>query len=306
MIRYIVRRLAQAVVVAFGVTLIAFGSLWLTGDPTSALLGGQELPPEAVQRFREQMGFDRPLAEQYLTYVVRVLQGDLGRSLHQGADNARLIAQTLPATIQLTLVSTIITLVIGIPIGVISALKRNQKTDRGIMLGALVAQSMPEFWLGLVLIIVVGVGLRWLPVSGGGGIEYIIMPAITLSVVSIARNARMVRSSMLDVLNEDYVRTARSKGLSERIVVYRHALKNAMLPVLTLIGIDIGYRLGGTIVVETVFAWPGMGRLMFQAIQVKDVTLVQASLIVLAMMVVVVNLVVDLLYMWFDPRIRYR
>jgi peptide/nickel transport system permease protein len=305
-IRYVLRRLLQAGVVAFFVTVIAFGSLWLTGDPTSAILAGQELTPEAVELFRRQMGFDRPLHEQYLDYLGGVLQGDLGVSLLQGVDNARLIAQTLPATIQLTIASTIITLLVGIPIGVISALKRNQKTDRAVMLGALVAQSMPEFWLGLVLILVFAVSLHWLPVSGGGGIEYLIMPAITLSVVSIARNARMVRSSLLDVLNEDYIRTARSKGLIERIVLYRHALKNAMLPVLTLIGIDIGYRLGGTIVVETVFAWPGMGRMMFQAIQSKDITLVQGSLVVLAFLVVLVNLVVDLLYMWFDPKVRYR
>ncbi|NNF98189.1 MAG: ABC transporter permease [Desulfobacteraceae bacterium] len=305
MLRYLRRRLFQSIFVVLGVTFVSFGVLFLTGDPAAVLLGDVELTQSEMAEFRHQMGFDRPWYVQYGDYIWRVAHFDFGKSYYHGISNATLILDTIPATIELAIVSTAMTLVIGIPIGMFCAFRRNSLTDRATMAGALLAQAMPTFWLGLMLMLVFAEILRWLPVSGRGGIEHIILPAITLSLMSIARNARMVRSSMLEVLGQDYIRTARAKGLSERIVQYKHALKNAMIPVMTIIGMDIGYRLGGSVIVETVFGYPGVGRMVIQSINNKDVPLLQACVIVLALLFVGVNLLVDFLYVYVDPRIRH-
>ena len=212
--------------------------------------------------------------------------------------------QRLPATLQLTGVAILLALVVSFPLGVIAAIKRGSFIDRFAMLGAMFGQSIPVFWLGVMLMLLFGVTLRWLPVSGRGDLSNLIMPALSVSVFSMARNARMIRSSMLEVLGADYIRTARSKGLAERFVVIRHALRNALIPVITLIALDFGALLGGAVITEQIFAWPGVGRLVLQAINTKDFPLVQASVTVLALTFVLINLAVDLLYSVLDPRVR--
>lgn len=273
MLQYLTRRLFQSIFVLLGITIVSFGVLFITGDPASTLLGEVQLSPAELAAFRHKMGFDRPWIVQYLDYIWKVAHGDFGTSYYHGVSNATLIRETMPATIELAVASMFLTLIIGIPAGVLCAFKRNSVIDRLSMAGALAAQSMPAFWIGLVLMLVFGEILRWFPISGRGGIGHVVLPALSLSMMSIARNARMVRSSMLEVLGQDYIRTARAKGLSRRIVLYKHALKNAMIPVMTIIGMDIGYRLGGSVITETVFAWPGLGRMVVQAINTKDIPL---------------------------------
>ncbi len=305
MARYMARRLLQSVVVIFGVTLIAFGVLFLSGDPTYLLLGeAGGLTEEQIAQFRSQMGFDRPIIVQYLDYMAGVIRGDLGKSYYHGISNLDLIMEFMPATIQLGMTALIISLLVGIPLGVIAATYRGRIIDHLSMIIALVGQAMPVFWLGLLLILIFAVRLKWFPVSGRGSWLHLVLPAVTLASYSIALNARMVRSSMLEVLGQDYIRTARAKGLTDWIILYKHAFKNALIPVITLIGIQIGFLLGGSVITETIFAWPGMGRLVVQAINTKDIPLVQASVIVFALIFIGVNLLVDLSYAYLDPRIR--
>lgn len=306
MFQYVVQRLLQTVVVLIGVTFISFGMLFLTGDPTIFLLGGQVtgLSEAQINEFRHQMGFDRPIVVQYLDYMAGVVQGNLGKSYYHGVPNLDLILEFMPATLQLGLTALLISLILGIPLGIIAATRRGTVIDHLCMITALIGQAMPVFWLGLLLILIFAVQLKWLPVSGKGGWQHLILPAITLASYSVALVARMTRSSMLEVLGQDYIRTARAKGLSEWRLLYKHALKNAMIPVITLIGIQIGFLLGGSVITETIFAWPGIGRLVVQAISTKDIPLVQASVIVLALIFVGVNLLVDLSYAYLDPRIR--
>jgi len=302
---YVARRLLQSILVIFGVTIIAFSVIFLTGDPTYLLLGeGGGLTEEQVAEFRHQMGFDRPWIVQYADYMLGVIQGDLGKSYYHGVPNLELIIEFMPATIQLAMTALLLSLFVGIPIGILAATYRGRLVDHLSMIGALIGQAMPVFWLGLLLILIFSVKLRWFPVSGKGNWNQLVLPVITLASYSIAMVARIVRSSMLEVLAQDFVRTARSKGLSEWVVLYKHALKNSMIPVITLVGIQIGFMLGGSVITETIFAWPGMGRLIVQAINTKDVPLIQASVIVLALIFVGVNLLVDLSYAYLDPRIR--
>jgi ABC-type dipeptide/oligopeptide/nickel transport system permease component len=304
-IRYIARRLMQSILVIFGVTIVSFSVLYLSGDPTYLLLGdARGMTEEQIDAFRRQMGFDRPILVQYLDYMSSAVQGDLGRSYYHGVTNVSLIRHYMPATIQLGLTAIFISVIVGIPAGILAATYRGRLADHLTMLGALVGQAMPVFWLGLLLMLLFAVQLRWFPVSGRGTWRHLVLPAVTLASYSIAVNARMMRSSMLEVLGQDYIRTARAKGLIEWIVVTRHALKNAMIPVITMIGMQVGFVLGGSVITETIFAWPGLGRLVIQAINTRDIPLVQAIVIVFAVTFVGVNLLVDLTYAYFDPRIR--
>ncbi len=303
MARYIVRRLLQTILVLWGVSLLAFGVLFLAGDPASAMIG-ENWTPEMIADFRHQMGFDQPWHVQYGRFLSRAAQGDLGVSLRQRRPNLELILDRMPATLELAAAALLISIVIAIPVGVISATKRNTWLDNTAMLGALLGQSVPSFWLGLMLILVFSVTLGWTPVAGRGTWMHLILPAITLGAYSTARNARMMRSSMLEVLGQPYVTTARAKGLAEYVVLTRHAMRNALIPIITLIGLEFGALLGGAVIVETIYAWPGVGRLTVQAIYGRDIPLVQASVIVLATIFVLVNLVVDLLYTVVDPRVR--
>ncbi len=303
MLAYIIRRLVQTVFVLLGVSVLSFGTLFLSGDPTM-LMVGENWSPQQIADFRHAMGFDRPWWVQYLDFLGKALHGDFGVSLRQQQPTFQLIADRMPATLQLAGAAMAIALVVGLPLGVLAATRRGSIWDNALMLGGLLGQSMPVFWLGLLLIMVFAVGLGWFPVAGTGGLDHLVLPAVTLGLFSTAYIARMARSSMLEVLGRDYVRTARAKGLSERGVVVRHALRNAMIPLVTVIGLQFGALLGGAVITETIFAWPGVGRLTIQAIQTKDLPLVEACVILLASIFVLVNLLVDLLYTYLDPRIR--
>jgi peptide/nickel transport system permease protein len=302
-IRFIVRRLLQTVFVLVGVSFLSFGVLFVTGDPALQMVG-PDATAEQIADLRHQMGFDRPWPIQYVDFMSKAVRGDFGVSIRNRQPAFDLVKERLPATLQLAAAALGIALAIALPVGIFSATHRGTSYDSLAMLAALLGQSMPVFWLGLMLILVFGVTLRWLPISGYGEPQHLLLPALTLGTYSMARNARLVRSSMLEVLGLDFVRTARAKGLTSLAVTVRHALKNALLPVITVVGLEFGFLLGGAIVVETIFAWPGVGRLMLNAIQGKDYPLVEAAVITLALVFVGLNLLVDLAYAYLDPRIR--
>ncbi|MFQ5894401.1 MAG: ABC transporter permease [Nitrospinota bacterium] len=301
--RFLLHRLLRALLVVAGVSLISFAILFWTGDPATLLIG-EDWTEAEVAAFRHRMGFDRPWYLQYIDFVSKAVRGDFGESLRHGQPSFGLILERLPATLELALAALFLSIVVAFPAGILSATRRNGPVDYSCMGFALLGQSIPVFWLGLMLILVFGVQLRWFPVSGRGTLAHLVLPAIALGSYSIARNARIVRSSLLEVLRHDYVTTARSKGLAEALVIHRHALRNALIPVVTIIGLEFGHLLGGAVIIETVFAWPGVGRLMIQAVYSKDFPLVQASVTVTALIFVTLNIVVDLLYSVLDPRVR--
>lgn len=320
---YLARRLAQSVIVILGVTLLAFLTLHMAGDPTYLYVSERASEQEIIDA-RQRLGFDRPLPEQYLAYISGLLQGDFGTSLRARQPALDLVLERLPATLELTFFAMTLSLVLAIPIGIISAMKRGTAIDGGVMLFAMIGQSIPGFWLGLMLVLFVGLQLRLLPISGHvpvlepmlqgnyseaignipNAIRHLILPGITVGVFSLSRNARLVRSSMLEVLSLDYIQTARAKGLPERSVVMRHAFRNALIPIVTLIGLEFGFLLSGVVVAETVFSWPGVGRLVFNAINQRDIPLVQSAVVFFSFLFVGLNLLVDMIYVQIDPRIR--
>lgn len=302
--RYIIRRLLLGLFVLWSTSTIAFSLTFLSGDPATLLIG-DHWTAEQIANFRAYMGLDRPFYVQYLEHIGRLLRGDFGMSVRQSAPVTALILERLPATLQLAGAALLIIVCVAVPIGVLSAVRRGSVWDALAMGGALLAQSMPTFWLGSMLILIFGVWLRWTPISGSGSLAHLILPALTLALYSTARNARIVRASMLDVLGHDYIRTARSKGLRERAVIYRHGLRNALIPVVTMLGLEIGTLLGGALVTETIFAWPGIGRLTIDAIYARDYPLVLGAITFIALIFVVVNLLVDLSYALIDPQIHY-
>jgi ABC-type dipeptide/oligopeptide/nickel transport system permease component len=304
MLRYLIRRVLYAILVVFGVSLIVFGLTHLSGDP-AALLLGEEATRGDLEHLRRELGLDQPVHVQYARFLGNAIRGDFGTSIRHQQPALELVLERLPATLQLTGASLLFVLLVGIPLGVISALKKDSLLDLGAMLLALFGQSVPSFWLGIMLILIFAVGLRWLPASGRGGPEYLVLPGITLGVYTLAVVARLQRSSMLEVLRQDYVRSARAKGLAERSVVLRHVLKNAAIPVVTVLGLQLGALLGGAVITETVFSYPGMGRLAVQSIGARDFPVIQAFVITVAVMIVIANLFVDLLYAFLDPRIAY-
>ena len=322
--QYFARRLLQSVVVIFGVTIVTFLSLQLAGDPTY-LYVSDRASDEEIAVFRSRLGFDRPLTEQYISFVTNMLQGDFGNSLRSKTPALPLVLERLPATIELTIFAMALAITLAIPIGIFAALRRGTPFDGGVMIFAIIGQSMPSFWLGIMLILFVGLGLKWLPISGhvpiiqrlldgepltaeilGDAILHLIMPGITIAVFSLSRNARLVRSAMLEVLGQDYIRTARAKGLQERAVIISHAFRNALIPVITMIGLEFGFLLSGVVVVETVFSWPGLGRLVFNAINQRDVPVVQTAVVIFSLLFVGLNLFVDFLYVFLNPRIRLK
>jgi ABC-type dipeptide/oligopeptide/nickel transport system permease component len=287
------------------VTALSFGTLFLSGDP-AVLMAGESWTEQQLEDFRQKMGFDRPWFEQYADFLAKAVRGDFGVSLRQQQPTFSLIMQRMPATIELALSALLISIGVGVPLGVFAAIRRGSVWDGMLMLAGLIGQAVPVFWLSLLLVMVFSVRLGWLPVAGYGSFRHLVLPAVTLSMFSTAYIARMTRSSMLEVLGGDYVRTAWAKGLTARAVIVRHALRNALIPLVTVIGLQVGWLLGGAVITETIFAWPGVGRLTIQAVQGKDLPLVQASVTVLATIFVVVNLLVDILYTYLDPRIRLR
>jgi peptide/nickel transport system permease protein len=305
--RYIIRRLLQTLIVVFGVSIVAFGMLFLTGDPTEVILGeaADRMTVAQIQEFRTQRGFDRPWYVQYFSFVGNALQGDFGYSFIRHKPAYEVIAERLPATIQLASFAFVLSLIVSIPLGVLAATRAHKPADYIVSVLALVGQSIPSFWLGILLILLFGVHLRWLPISGSGTWQHLILPGITLAAFPIARNMRLTRSSMLDFMQRDFVRTARAKGITEQRVIYRHVLRNALLPIVTAIGLEIGFLLGGSVIIETIFGWPGVGREIIAAIGSKDFYVVQAGVIMLALIFAGVNLMIDLVYVWVDPRIRF-
>ncbi len=303
MARFLARRAIQALLVLLGVSAVVFLLLHVTGDPAALLLPPDASPADLAQ-FRHALGFDRPLLEQYARFLGGVLRGDFGDSLRYHAPALRLVLQRVPATAELAFAALALALLVAIPAGIFSAVTRGTFWETLMMSGALLGQSVPTFWLGIMLILVVSVTLGWLPAAGRGGPEYLILPAITLAGFSMARIARLVRSGMLEVLSQDYIRTARAKGLSELALLRRHALRNMLIPVVTVIGLDLGTLLGGAVITETIFAWPGIGQLAISAIQFRDYPLVQSAVFLVAVGYVLVNLLVDVLYTVLNPRIR--
>ena len=303
MIPYVARRLGQALIVAFGVSMVVFALVHLSGDPV-LLMVPSEAPPEVVDATRKSLGFDRPLPEQFLRYAGRAATGDLGISLRNNRPVVGLIRDRLPATLELTVAALVIAIVIAVPAGIVSAVKRGTWLDRVTMVGAVAGQAVPIFWFALLLIFFFGVQLRWFPVFGHGSWAHLVLPAVSLSTIILGRLARLVRSSMLEVLGQDFVRTARAKGLGEWRVLSVHALRNASIPIVTLLGLQFAQLLGGAVVTETIFAWPGIGRLLYEGIFQRDFPLVQGVVVMAGFMIVGINLVVDVLYAVIDPRIR--
>ncbi|GAB4410535.1 MAG: ABC transporter permease [Anaerolineae bacterium] len=321
--KYLVRRLLQSIIVIFGVTVFSFLSLHLAGDPT-LLYVNERATDEQIAETRHRLGFDRPLHEQYLAFLGRLVRGDFGKSLVTKTPALDLILTRLPATIELTLFAMFLAITLSIPIGLLAATKRGTPYDGGIMLFAIFGQSMPSFWLGLMLMLYVGLHWKILPLSGHvplldplldgdfktalsnipGAVQHLIMPGVTIAMFSLSRNARLIRSSMLEVLALDYVRTARAKGLRERTVIIGHAFRNALIPFVTILGLEFGFLLSGVVVVETVFSWPGVGRLVFNSINQRDIPVVQATVVLFSLLFVGLNLLVDLVYARLDPRIR--
>lgn len=302
---FVLTRLLQMVITLFIVSLIVFFMVRLKGDPIAVMV-----PPtfneDQIAQMRAAWGFDKPIAEQYVIFLRKAIIGDFGQSIQARRPAMELVTERLGNTYILAFASSIIGITIAIPLGIISALKRNSLIDLISTALASLGTAMPSFWLGLMLIIVFSVNLRILPAFGALEPAAIIMPSITLGVGMAARLSRLTRSAMLEVLNQDYVRTARSKGLKENTVVLRHALRNALIPIITVFGLQLGWLLGGSVVVESVFSWPGLGRLMIESINVRDITVVQAGLFWFALSFILINFTIDVLYVFIDPRIRYQ
>ncbi|ADD29409.1 ABC transporter permease [Meiothermus ruber] len=331
---YTARRLLGIIPVLFGISLLVFLFLHLIpGDPAVVMLG-ERAEPERIAALREKLGLERPLWEQYLFFVGNLLQGDLGTSIFNQLTVKEQLARRWPATFELAIAATLFAVIIGIPFGILAAIRKNSLIDNLATSFSLLGVSLPVFWLGLLLVYLFAVNLQWLPAGGRLSIDvdalfkpitgfyvldalfqpqtfwdvakHLILPAITLGTIPLAILTRITRSAMLEVLSQDYVRTARAKGLSERVVIWRHAFKNALLPVVTIIGLQFGTLLGGAILTETIFSWPGIGSWIYEGILNRDYPVVQGGVIFVALVFVVVNLVVDLSYALLDPRIQYR
>ncbi|MBA2452244.1 MAG: ABC transporter permease [Chloroflexia bacterium] len=305
---YIANRVMQMVIAVFGISVIVFVITNMIGDPINVLLP-PETPYQQREAFREQMGFNRPLMVRYVDFLGDAVQGDFGNSFRVERSALSLVLERMPATLLLTLSGTILATLIAIPMGIISAYKRYSIWDNLSTLFVVAGQAMPIFWLGLMLVIVFGVNLKWLPPSGYGEfgidrIKHMILPTIVLGVFLAPVTERLVRSGMLDALTQDYVRTARAKGLKERVVLTRHALRNTMIPVITVLGLQFGQLLGGAVITESVFAWPGVGLLAIDSIRNADFPVTQAAVVTLAVIISLVNLGVDLVVGVLDPRIR--
>lgn len=307
MLAYTLKRLLALIPVLFGVSLLVFASLYLTpGDPLSAVLGEAVVSKEQMDLLREQYGFDDPLYVQYLRFAGRALQGDLGRSLRYNQPVLQQIRDQLPATVQLTLAAMAFAVLLGVSLGVLAAIYHNTWVDFAAMVVALAGISIPTFWSGLILLLVFALELGWLPATGTEGWQRLVMPGFALGYGAAAIIARLTRSSMLEVLRQSYVITAHAKGLPRRVVILRHTLKNALIPVITIVGLQFGNLLAGAVVVETVFSRQGIGRLLVDAILSKDFPTVQGTVLLVAVIYVVINLIVDLSYAVVDPRIRYQ
>ena len=309
MLKYILKRIFYMICVLLGVTILTFSLLHLVpGDPAEMIAierYGEEVTADVIEHVRIELGLDKPLHIQYLRWLGNVLQGDLGYSSRTDRPVFDEIKMRFPATLELAIAGMFVSLIISIPIGIISAIKQYSAIDNASMFIALIGVSMPNFWLGLLLILFFSVHFEALPVFGRGGIEHLILPAITLGTGMAAITARLMRSSMLEVLTQDYIRTARAKGLSEKIVIGKHALKNALIPVITIIGLQFAALLDGVVIIEVIFAWPGIGRLLVDSVFARDIPVIQAGVLFSAILITAANLLVDISYAYLDPKIRY-
>jgi len=304
MFKYISRRFLMLIPVMLGVTFLVYFIISLTPGDAAAMILGNGATEESIKELREEMGFNDPTIVQYANYMKDLLTGDMGTSYSTGKSVAGEIGQRFPNTFKLTFSAIFIAILISIPIGVISATKQYSIFDNAGMIFALIGISMPSFWTGLMLIIAFSLNLGWFPSSGMDGIRSLILPAFTLAIASTASITRTTRSSMLEVVRQDYINTAKAKGVSKKDVIRKHALRNALIPAVTVIGLEFGILLGGAVLTETVFSWPGIGRLMVESIQRKDTPMVLGCVIVFAVAFSVVNLIVDILYAYIDPRIK--
>ena len=325
--RFIARRLLGMIPLLFGVSLVIFAILRLIpGDPVVIMIGAENASPEEVARLRHVLGLDQALPVQYVKFLSRVVRGDLGMSISSDEPVSRLIRERLPATIELTFAAMTVALAIAIPAGVISAIRKYSAVDTAGTIAALLGVSMPNFWLGVMLIFLFALRLGWLPASGrgdpmvagfwtllatgspaalGGAVTHLILPAVTLGAALAAVTTRLTRSSMLEIIAQDFVRTARAKGLPGWRIVFHHALRNALIPVVTVVGLEFGALLGGSVITETIFAWPGIGRLAIRSIVQRDFPVVQGVVLMIAIVRICANLAVDVVYAVIDPRIRY-
>jgi peptide/nickel transport system permease protein len=300
---YLAGRLVHALFVMIGASLLVFLILWAAGDPARVMM-----PPDAtreeIDRFRQANGWDRPLAIQYVDFLANALRGDFGTSFRHKVAALPLVLERVPATLQLVGASTLFAVILALPLGILSATRRDGWIDTLSSVMALFFQAAPTFWLGIMLIILFSETLKWLPAIGAGSWQQLVMPSIALGSFTLAIMTRLLRSSLIEVLSSDYVRTARAKGLVEQVVIVGHAMRNALIPVVTVLGLQIGVLLGGTVITEQVFAYPGMGLLILQSINNRDIPVVQTAVVLIAGVIVLINLAVDLLYTVLDPRIR--
>jgi ABC-type dipeptide/oligopeptide/nickel transport system permease component len=306
MASYLTKRLIHSVIIVFGISLAVFMLSRLTGDPVS-LMVGFDTSKEDRESLRKEMGLDKPLFVQYALFLKDAVRGNFGKSIRYEEPATRLVIERIPATIRLLVLTMLWALVVAIPVGIVSALKRNSLFDLLGMAVTFLGQSIPSFWLGIMMIMVVGVHFRLLPISGygGGSLFNVIMPSITLGAFAMASFARITRSSMLEVLDMDYIQTARAKGVMELYVVIKHALRNALIPIVTILGLHVAHAVGGAVITEQIFAYPGVGWLAVQSIYNRDFPVIQAIVMLVSVSVVLVNFLIDILYTLIDPRIRY-
>lgn len=302
--RYLFKRLLQAVLVLFVVSILSFVLVYLSGDPVRTLVPLDALP-EDMENIRVQFGLDKPIYVQYVKFVQQALKGDLGDSFRYRQESLKLVLQRLPSTLALVAAAVFIAVCVAIPLGIFTATRKNTLMDYGGSVLSLVGVSLPTFWIGIVLILVFADYLRVLPPSGKGGLSHLILPAVTNSFNLIGLLTRLTRATMVEELEKGYIVALRAKGLHKRMIYYRHALKNSLIPIVTVVGLQFGILLGASVVVETVFAWPGVGWLLYNAIMLRDLPLVRAAVLVISLLFVMINLMVDIVYTLLDPKIRY-
>ncbi|HZG87440.1 ABC transporter permease [Paenibacillus sp.] len=302
--QYALKYLLQVIPVLFIISTLIFVLMYMTGDPVSLMLA-ESATPQQIAELREALGLNRPFYVQYGIYMMNLLQGDFGTSYVYQQDALSLVLERLPLTLLLGAVSVFFAILISIPLGIMSAVKKNTFVDLIITGVSVLGRALPNFWLAIMLILLFSVMMPLFPVSGHGTWKHLVLPAITLGSGATAEITRLIRSSMLDVLSQDYIRTAKSKGVSETIVVYRHAFRNCLIPVITIIAMQVSGIVGGSIIAETIFAWPGMGQLLVKSLNVRDMSVVQAAVFVSAVAIILMNFLADLTYRWIDPRIKY-
>lgn len=304
MIKFLLKRILEFIPVLLIISFIVFSLVFVAGNPVALMLP-EDASQEDIEQLTIALGLDQPFIVQYGKYMLGLVQGDFGKSFRYNTDALPLVLERLPATLELAAASMIIAIIIAIPLGIWSATKKNSSLDLLATGGAVIGKAMPNFWLGIMLILLFSVTLGWFPVSGRGTIAHLILPAITLGTGIAAEMTRLIRSSMVEILSQDYVRTAKSKGLRNFFVVYKHAFRNSLIPVVTITALQTSTLVGGALITETVFSWPGLGQLLIQAVNTRDMAIVQASVFIIAVLVIFMNLVADVVYRILDPRIKY-